>query len=163
NQTTHPGVIRVPIGNGELWQTLNNSQNTFFHNLPNDWVSIRLNIAAFNPAANYQQVGLLAYQDDDTYVSVRRNYNSGAGGPSLGGMYEIEGVGTVVERRTLTNSGNLILRLDRNPTTNTYSPFYSTNGGTTWIPLVGIPSVVLNNPRVGIQVGANAAGTLPVA
>src|SRR5439155_1411782 len=33
---------------------------------------------------------------------------------------------------------------------------------TTWVPLVGIPTLVLNNPRVGIQVGANAAGTLPV-
>src|SRR4029077_11344705 len=40
NQTTHPGVVRVPIGSGELWQALNNSQNTFFHNLPTDWVSL---------------------------------------------------------------------------------------------------------------------------
>jgi hypothetical protein len=116
---------------------------------------VRLKISAFAPVANNQQVGLLAYQNDDTYVSVRRNYNSGTGGPNIGGMFEVGGVATVVQRQGLSNTGNLILRLDRNLTTNTYSPLYSTNGGTTWTPLVGIPTVVLNNPRVGIQVGAN--------
>src|SRR5262249_51809952 len=28
NQTIHAGVIRVPVGSGEMWQALNNSQNT---------------------------------------------------------------------------------------------------------------------------------------
>jgi len=48
----------------------------FVAGLPADWTSLRLKISAFNPSADYQQVGILAYQHDDTYVSVRRNYNS---------------------------------------------------------------------------------------
>src|SRR5215510_7923762 len=144
NQTTHPGVLRFPISSGEIWQSSNNSQNMLLRDLPSNWASIRLKISAFNPSADYQQVGILAYQDDDTYVSVRRNYNSGAGGPNIGGMYEVNGVGTVVQRQTLTSTGNLILRLDRKLATNAYSPFYSVNNGATWVALTGIPTVMLN-------------------
>ncbi len=157
SQTTHPGTIRIPLGAGELWQTSNNSQNMLFRNLPSDWTSIRLKIASFDPVKDDQQVGLIAYQDDDTYVSVRRSYHRSAGGPSVGGMYEVNGVGTVIERRGLANTGNLILRLDRNLSTNAYTPFYSVDSGTTWIRLMGIPIVALNNPRLAIQVGANLA------
>ncbi|MBI3756920.1 MAG: IPT/TIG domain-containing protein [Deltaproteobacteria bacterium] len=163
NQTTHPGVLRFPISNGEIWQSSNNSQNMLLRDLPSDWTSIRLKISAFSPNADHQQVGLLAYQNDDTYVSVRRNYNNATGGPNVGSMYEVGGVGTIVERRVLTNTGNLILRLDRNVTTNAYTPYYSVDGGTTWVTLLGAPALTLSNPRVAIQVGANGAGTLPVA
>ena len=34
----------------ELWQTLNNSQNTLFRDLPSTWTSIRLKLATFNPS-----------------------------------------------------------------------------------------------------------------
>src|SRR5205814_6338407 len=88
NQTTHPGVLRFPISSGEIWQSSNNSQNMLLRDLPADWTSLRLKISVFNPTADHQQVGLLAYQNDDAYVSVRRNYNSTAGGPNIGSMYE---------------------------------------------------------------------------
>jgi hypothetical protein len=77
DQSVHPGTLRVPLGSGQLWQASNNSQNTFFHDLPTNWMSVRLKIATFNPTANYQQVGLLAYQDDDNYVDLNRSYVGG--------------------------------------------------------------------------------------
>jgi hypothetical protein len=83
DQTSHPGTIRVPLGSGEIWQAINNSQNTLFRTLPSDWTSIRVKLAAFNPVANYQQVGLLAYQDDDNYVNVNRPYVSAQGGRTI--------------------------------------------------------------------------------
>jgi hypothetical protein len=163
DQTSHPGTIRIPLGVGELWQGLNNSQNMLFRNLPSDWTSLRLKIAAFNPVSDFQQVGLLAYQDDDNYVNVQRNYNSGEGGPVVGFFREAGGVTTRTDRRPLTNTGNLILRLDRNPTTQTYTGFYSLDNGATWVALTGAPTQTLTNPRLAIQVGANVAGTLPTA
>jgi hypothetical protein len=163
DQTSHPGSIRIPLGQGELWQTLNNSQNMLFRTLPSDWKSIRLRIASFSPAANYQQVGLLAYQDDDNYVNVQRNFNQGSGGAVVGFLQEAGGATTRTDRRALTNSGNLILRLDRDPATNTFRAFYSTNTGSTWVQLAGTPTQSLTNPRLAIQVGANVAGTLPTA
>src|SRR5262249_15961159 len=103
SQATHPGMIRVPLGGGEIWQARNKSENMLLGNLPADWTSIRLKIGAFNPTKDYQQVGLIAYQDDDTYVSVRRNFNTSSSGASVGVMYEVNAVGTVTERRGLAN------------------------------------------------------------
>jgi hypothetical protein len=163
NQGSHPGTIRIPLGAGELWQDANSSQNMLFRDLPSDWTSLRLKIAAFSPVADYQQVGLLAYQDDDNYVNVQRNYNSPFGGPVIGFFREAGGVPIRTDRRLLATTGNLILRLDRDPATNTYTAFYSTDEGGNWVPLTGAPTQTLANPRLAIQVGANVAGTLPTA
>jgi hypothetical protein len=76
---------------------------------------------------------------------------------------EIGGAATVAGQQPLTNTGNLILRLDRAPATNTYRAYYSTNNGVTWIQLPGSLTQALTNPRLAIQVGANNAGTLPTA
>jgi hypothetical protein len=160
SQTTHPGTIRIPLGRGQIWQGRNNSQNMLLRALPSNWTSIRLKIAAFSPVADYQQVDLLAYQDDDNYVAVYRNH---AGSPGVGFVRELRGATTGTGQRSLTNSGNLILRLDRDPATNTFRAYYSTNDGVTWVQLTGALTQALTNPRLAIQVGANNAGTLPTA
>src|SRR5262245_16298116 len=99
SQTSHPGMIRIPIGGGELWQAVNNSKNMLFRPLPSDWSSIRLKIAAFTPDTDYQQVALLAYQDDDNYLNVQRNFNNTAGGAVIGFFKEEGGVATRTDRR----------------------------------------------------------------
>ncbi len=160
DQTAHPGSIRVPLGSGEMWAGLNNSQNTLFRDLPADWTSIRLKIAAFSPVANYQQVGLLAYQNDDNYVDLNRGFINTA---QVELFVENSGTPTKVGALSLSNTGNLVLRLDRNSTTNVYTAFYSVNDGTSWTQLPGTVTKSLTNPRLGIQVGANEAGTTPNA
>jgi glucose/arabinose dehydrogenase len=159
NQTTHPGRVRIPLGSGEIWSSLNNSQNTLFRDLPSDWTSIRLRIAAFNPTANYQQLGLLAYVNDDTYVNLNRAYIDGA---KIELFRESAQSVTLASRFSLSNTGNLILRLDRNASTNTYTGLYSTDGGASWT-TVGSTTLALASPRLGIQVGASPPGTTPVA
>ncbi len=161
DQGAHPGTIRIPLGVGEVWETLNNSQNTLFRTLPRDWTSIRLRIAAFNPVADYQQVGLLAYQDDNNYVLLNRGW---VGGSLVELFGETSGVvaakgGQVV----LSNAGNLILRLDRAAATNTFTAFYSTNEGVSWTAVPGSVTKALTNPRLAIQVGADTTGTIPAA
>src|SRR5262249_15632762 len=130
-----------------------------FRNLPSDWTSIRLKLASFTPVANYQQVGLLAYQDDDNYVDLNRPYVN----QQQIELFQESGQATAYANRLpLTNTGNLILRLDRTAATNTYTGSYSTDGGVTWVQ-VGSTVVALVNARLGIQVGSNLAGTTPVA
>src|SRR6185503_12412098 len=65
NQSTHPGTIRIPTDQGTLWGSGNNTRNTLFRDLPSDWTSIRLQIAAFAPTAPYQAACIAAYQNDD--------------------------------------------------------------------------------------------------
>ena len=72
DQSVHSGTLRIPVGPGEIWSNSNNSQNMLIRALPSNWTSIRLKIASFNPTHRDQEVGLLAYQDDDNYVLFNR-------------------------------------------------------------------------------------------
>ncbi|HVZ59746.1 MAG TPA: IPT/TIG domain-containing protein [Terriglobales bacterium] len=149
NQSTHPGVVRVPLGAGENWQNANNSQNTLFYTPAADWTSFRVKISAFNPTANYQQVGLHAYQDDDNYVSVDRAFVASS---RIEMFREVAQATSYMSTAALSNTGNLILRVDRSG--NVYSGFYSTDGGTTWI-ATGSTTVTLTNPKLAIMIGSN--------
>ena len=160
DQTAHPGTIRVPVNSADLYQTTNTSQNTLFLDLPSDWMSIRLKIAAFAPTADYQQVTLMAYQDDDNYVIVDRMMN---GQPYME-YYREQGavVPGGITFTPLTNTGNLILRLDKDAAPNTWKGYFSTDGGNTWVS-VGTQVQALNTPRLGIHIGANFGTTTPNA
>ena len=59
DQTSHPGVLRVPADAGDLWGGSNDSMNTLFRSLPYNWTIISLKLS-FAPTQNYQQAGLLA-------------------------------------------------------------------------------------------------------
>ena len=157
DQAAHPGTLRVPLGSGENWQNLNNSQNTLFFTPPTDWTSFVVKIASFNPTANYQQVGLQAYQNDDNYVHTGRAFVNGS---RVEMFREVAQATTYMSTAPLTNTGNLLLRMDRSG--NSYSGFYSTTGGSTWISL-GSTTITLSNPKLAIMAGANDAGTTPVA
>jgi hypothetical protein len=161
DQTAHPGILRVPIGGpGDVWQLENASKNTLFRNLAPDWVSIRLRVAAFNPTANYQEVGLIAYQDDDNYVIINRFYDAGQ---IVVLAHEQAAAGTELSRVPLTNTGDLILRIDRNTLNNRYATSYSTDGGATWVALPGNVQRTLSNPRLAIEIDYDLTGTVPSA
>jgi uncharacterized protein YjdB len=153
DQSAHPGTIRIPVGSGDLYQTTATSENTLFLDLPPDWTSLRLKIAAFDPMAEYQRVSLMTYQDDDNYVVVDRIMN----GLPFVEFYREEGaVATGATFTQLINSGNLILRLDKDSAPNTWKGYFSTDDGVTWVS-IGTQVQALNTPRLGIFVGANFA------
>ena len=159
DQTAHPGTLRIPVGSGDLYQSTATSENSLFLDLPSDWTSIRLKIAAFDPVAEYQRVALLAYQDDDNYVVVDRIMN---GLPFVEFYREQDALATGTTFTQLINSGNLILRLDKDTEPDTWKGFFSTDAGATWVP-IGTQIQALNTPRLGINIGANFAPTIPNA
>jgi hypothetical protein len=160
DQTAHAGTIRLPIPIGDIYGSTNNSENMLMRDLPGTWTSIRVNIAAFTPTVNYEEVSIAAYQDDDNFVLLGRMYD---GTPTVEFYQETAGTPAAdAGFKQLTNTGNLILRIDRNSGTNTYTAFYSTDGGTTWVANGSIVKT-LTSPRLAIVVGANYAGTLPTA
>jgi PKD repeat protein len=159
DQTVHPGTLRVPIPKGDIYKDSNDSQNTLLRDLPTDWTSMRLEIAVFPAAANYQQVDLVAYQDDDNYVVVSRMMDIR---PTVEFYREQAQVVTGVGFTALANTGSLVLRIDRDAASNAYTGYYSTDGGTTWVGM-GTTTQALSNPRLAIHIGANYADTLPTA
>ncbi len=163
DQTAHPGTIRIPVGPGDMWENTNDSQNTLFFNLPDNWNSINLKIVSFSPTADFQQVGLLAYQDDDNYVSVSRYYSSGLSyKQTVEFGIEDSGYYNVTDQRQAPSGAVIYLRLDRDPSTDVISAFSSTDGNT-WTSLSGSITKTLVKPRLCILIGANLSGTSPNA
>ena len=153
DQVAHPGVLRIPVDVGDLWAGLNNTRNTLFRNLPSNWTSARLRIAAFAPTRNYQQAGLVVYQDDNNYVQITRIYE---GGNNVTFMRETGGSASILNAVSQSATTNLYFRLDRDIATGAITSYYSLNG-TTWTSM-GSVTQTLNNPRLGIVVGASPSG-----
>lgn len=156
DQAAHPGILRIPADTGDLWANLNNTRNSLFRNLPSNWTSIRLKLA-FAPARNYQQAGLMAYQDDNNYVQITRIYENGN---RMTFARELNGSPTNVSSASVTATSNLHLRLDRDPATDKITSYYSLDG-TTWTTL-GSVTQSLTSPRLAIVVGASPS-SLPNA
>jgi len=155
DQASHPGVIRIPVDQGDIYQNLNSSRNTLFYTLPETWRSLKLRIASFTPNGNYQLGALVAYQDDDNYVLINKFYENGS--LFLEFAQETAGQYFVIQRVAAPAGATIFFRLDRDVTSGAITAFRSTNG-TTWTQFSGSATQAINNPRLGVFVGANDAG-----
>jgi hypothetical protein len=151
SQTEHPGVLRIPCDFGDLWGGLNSSRNSLFRQVPTNWITLRLTLA-FSPLVNCQQAHLSLYQDDDNFIQAGVAHNDGLGGLVSTLVWEIDAQPSHLTT-LLSGTASLRLRLDRNPTTQAISGFYSSDG-VSWA-LLGTANVSLVNPRLGIWVGGS--------
>src|SRR5437588_11853737 len=117
----------MAAGPGAIWSNSYNSQNMLIRALPSNWTSTRLKIASCNPTHRDQEVGLLAYQDDDNYVLFNRIF--GFKGSIVELIREAAQSTSYASQIPITNAGNLILRLDRH--NNTHTSLYATDGSST--------------------------------
>jgi hypothetical protein len=156
DQLAHPGTLWIPADAGDLWDSMNNTRNSLFRELPAQWVSARIKLS-FAPTQSWQQAGILAYQDDDNYVHVTRIYEYGQ---KFTMARETGGRGQIVKKVLRTETRDLLLRLDRDPATELIIGYYSVDG-TTWNEL-GRVTQALQNPRLAIVVGSSPGG-FPVA
>ena len=146
-----PGVLQIPVDSGDLWGTQNDSRNTVFRSVPTDWTSMRLSLS-FAPTTSYQQVGLVAYQDDDNYVNITRIFN----GTNLVAFAVEQGANPSVVNSATVTATSFYLRLDRNLATNTITGSYSLDG-VTWVQ-VSSTVMALNNPQLAIFAGGSPSG-----
>jgi len=159
DQQAHPGVLRIPVDMGDLWAGLNNTRNTLFRDLPSDWTSVRLKVSSFAPTRNYQQAGLVVYENDNNYVQIMRIYEAGN---SITFVRETGGNASNLNVVSVSATSNLYFRLDRDLSTGVITSYYSLNG-TNWT-TVGSVTQTISNPRLGIVIGGdNSPGTYPNA
>ncbi|HTY85967.1 MAG TPA: MBG domain-containing protein, partial [Candidatus Acidoferrum sp.] len=155
NPSDNPGVLRIPVDDGYLLLTPNNSRNTLFRSLATNWVSMRLRLS-FHPSANYQEANIMLYQDDDDFVwmghsfsgNERMRFGREFTGALLENTYNVNVLGAPVT--------NAYLRLDRDPVTDRISGLYSLDG-TTWV-TVGNFSQAFTNASLAIYAGGSAGG-----
>ena len=159
DQTAHPGSLRIPINSGDIWENTNDSQNTLFFSLPDIWHSIRLKISGVNLDADLQQVGIVAYQDDNNFVIINRYYNSALpGSQTVEFGFESLGSYEAIDRVAAPAGTVIYLRLDKASATNTITAFFSTDG-INWQQLSGSVTQALTSPRLAVLTGANQSST----
>lgn len=74
--STDPGTLTIDAVNGDLYQTNNTAQNVLTERAPAGDFLVQAKLA-LRPDQNYEQAGLLFYQDDDHYLKLAAEYNSG--------------------------------------------------------------------------------------
>ena len=151
NQTSHPGILRVPCDIGDLWGTDNTSRNSLFRNLSPNWVSMKLHLA-FAPTQDVDQAHLGIYVDDDDYLDVGLAYNSTYGGETVPMVLEVNAnpVHTVLSVSGITN---IYLRMDQNATNSSVTGFYSLDN-TNWVTIANYSQSFVN-PRLVIWTGSS--------
>ena len=151
DQTSHPGILRIPCDIGDLWGTDNTSRNSLFRPLAASWLSMKLHLA-FTPIQDVDQAHLMIYQDDDDYLEVGLAYNDAYGGETVPMVFEVNAspVHTVLSVSGITN---IYLRLDQNVTNNNVTGFYSLDN-TNWVTIANYTQTFVN-PRLGIWTGSS--------
>lgn len=144
--TSQPGSLRIDTQFGDIAGTLYaNARNILLQGtVAGDWmIETRVNV---NPFANYQQGGLIAYDNDDNYVKIVRGYVSTNGGDVVEMISEVGGAMTFFQLRVPAK--DVYLRLEK--TGNDYRGQYSTTGlANQWF-TVGNASNALADPKVGL-------------
>lgn len=74
--SSQPGTLTIDATNGDLYQTTNTAQNILVERAPAGNFVAQTKVA-LHPDANYEQAGLVLYQDDDHYLRLVGEYNSG--------------------------------------------------------------------------------------
>ncbi|WP_167357182.1 DUF2961 domain-containing protein [Paenibacillus pectinilyticus] len=146
------GIVRIIGQQGELFYDSNNAKNILLRNAPEQDFSIVSKLTFPSPLdSNYQQAGVIIYQDDDNYVKIGRMSSDG-----ISHFVFTKEVGKTTEDQSVPDnvaSQTLYLRLTK--LGHQYSAYYSTNGihftraGTFF-------SASLNAPRVGVFAWTNA-------
>lgn len=152
DQAVHPGVVRVLVDEGDLWSSLNDTRNSLFRQLPQNWTRVTATLH-FAPTQNYQQAGLVVYQDDDNYVQVMRTHENGQ---HISMVQELRGAPFVVREEDVSAVSGIRLRLERQAPFSPIQGSYSLNG-TDWVPLGETPMRV-RNPLLGLVTGASPGG-----
>jgi len=151
DQTAHPGMLRIPVEVGNMWESANNTRNSLFRNLSSNWSSVRLELT-FTPTQNVQQVHLSLYQNDDNYVQAGVAFN---GGEKVALDREFGGSPSTVAFSSVSAT-NMHLRLDRELNYGVITVLYSLDG-TNWVSL-GQVNQELVSPRLGIWAGGSLGG-----
>ncbi len=93
--TKQPGMLTITTERGSIWRNINRPINLFLIENPlkveTDFV-MTTRIFGVDPLANYQQAGLICYDDMDNYLKFVLEFDSGNGGRTLSVFPEVEGI-----------------------------------------------------------------------
>jgi hypothetical protein len=136
------GYLGITTQVGDL-QSGNNAKNLLLRNSPSSDFEVSTKVDFWEPPdANYQQGGLLIYQDDQNYIKLTRIFSD-----TNGLELQIEASGTIVYQHFAPIWSSVPIKIAR--TGNSYSGYYSPDG-IVWKRLGQPTAVSLTNPKIGL-------------
>lgn len=140
--TAASGYMRITTQYGDLFQTYNDCKNILLQNVSGDFtITTKL---IFKPSQNWQQAGLLVYQDDNNYAKMVRVYNSGN---FL--QFSKEVAGTFTEQNTADGISGTTIYYKITKSGSNYSGYYSTDG-TNYIQVGTTQTLSFSPVKVGL-------------
>ena len=136
------GYLGITAQAGDLLGSDNSAKNLLLKDPPQGNYDITTKIELGDLSLNYQQAGLLIYQDDNNYLKLVRTYNNGN---KLQWLVEVNGV--IVQDTTIPIWVAPPIRITRSG--NQYTAKYSVDS-ITWKTLGSPATVGWSNPKIGL-------------
>lgn len=145
------GFFVVDMQSGDLEQT-NDARNLLLRPAPEGDFSLEtMTVFWYQLNADYQQGGLIIYQDDDNYIRLGHTFRDG-----MRTEFEAEVNGVVQQRSDDWTMEGIRLRIERRG--NTYTAAYSASG-VNWTPLGQPITADWPNPKMGLAAYAAPPAT----
>ncbi|MFN8533221.1 MAG: hypothetical protein U0556_06715 [Dehalococcoidia bacterium] len=143
--TAVPGSLRITTQSGDIYQNTNTNKNTLLLTPPvTNWDIIIK--GSFAPTTNFHHAMIIAYGDDDNYVTWGRMFNSNFGGQRV--VLALESGGAVDEPFDVPSSTGSLFYLRLIKIGNSYSGYFSSDGVNWGSPTNGTSSILVS--KVGI-------------
>lgn len=92
--TKRPGMLTITTEHGGIWKSFDETKNIFLVDNPiaggGDFV-MTTRLVGFDPVSNYNQAGLLCFDDSDNYLKFVLQWDSNQGGRALCSLRESRG------------------------------------------------------------------------
>ena len=143
--TAAPGYMRITTQGGDIYGTGNTAKNILTQNAPSgDWSIVTKLTFPAKPSVNYQQSGLIVYQNDDNYVKLIRIYS---GGNKFEYCKEIAAAASYEQVADNLTETTVYLKITKSG--NNYSGYYSVDG-TNYTQVGTTQTVSLSSIKVGL-------------
>jgi len=157
NYSLDPGKgLRLRTLNGDIYSNGNAWKNVFVRPAAGDWDIVTKVYYPAAPSATYQQIAMLAWQDDNNYVKLDCEYSGGIKiqlGKEKNGSFSSARTDSV----TAAADGSLTLYYRLIKTGSTYEGLYSTDG--TNYKSLGTTNIDLTNTKMGLFACKNNASS----
>jgi beta-glucosidase len=147
--TNSTGSLSITSKPGDVRGSSNNAENIFLQNANTDWtIESKVKFSRL-PSKSRQQGGIIAYQDDDNFVKLVCDYNSGDQ-VCFDLLVEENGIEYPAARlrvsELLNNNLTVVFRMIRKG--NNYTAMYSSDGNN--FKIMGSTEAVLNGAKAGL-------------
>ncbi len=148
--TARPGYLRINSLGGDMHQSQNTHRNVFVKNAnaPSGNFEVILEVET-EATLNYQQAGIVIWQDQDNYIRLGRVHNSHNGGKSIEMAREQSAVYQEASRVNVNRfptGDKVYIRIMK--IGNIYTGYVW--DGAQWVEAAPAVTATLNNPRVGL-------------